>query len=136
MHMFLYPEIKATDFRLKKDRIIFTKENGEVDSYIFFDIRNLTINYQWRGIHVRAQKTVQYSLPFEPKIIEQKLDSQKYFYKQITFMNSKEGNIRTVWYGNVNHGAENKSFTVGNKNLPKSLFSNEDLENNKSIIEK
>jgi hypothetical protein len=135
-HMFMYPEIKAIDFEVERDKITFIREDGKRDSHSFDNIRNITLIYNWRGIHVHAEKTIQYSLNLEPKDIEKMLNGQKYFLKQIFFLMSKEGYIRTVWYGNQKYGAENKSFTAGNKNLPQSLFSKEDLENNQKIIGK
>jgi len=71
---------------------------------------------------IRTTKGVKtYSLVLDPKDIETKLDVLSNFHKQVTFIQSREGNIRTVWYGNPLFNTKNKSFTTTNENLNRSM---------------
>ena len=94
------------------------KSNGKSDSYKLSEVHNFILIYNFRGLLIHTSTgTKTYSLELEPKDIESRLDIISDFHKQTTSTQSREGNIRTVWYGNPLFGAENKSFTATNEGL-------------------
>lgn len=115
-----FPVIEAHEFTVNSDTITFNKVDGKTDSYLLSDTHSLTLSYSYKGVFIHTVKTKQaYSLKISSEIIESKLDTIPNFHKQVTFVESRKGKIRTVWYGNPLFEAENKSFTVTNKNLNK-----------------
>lgn len=113
---FLFPDIKGRDFFINNGVITFLRENGGKDEYKLSEVKNFILTYNFRGLLIRTIRGAKtYQLKFEPKEMEMKLDVIPDFHKQITSIQSREGNIRTVWYGNPSFGAENKSFTATNE---------------------
>ena len=96
----LHPSTSAIDILIRDNVTVVLADKPEV-AYSFGDIERVSLSYDWRGVFIRAHNGAHtYTLPFNPNVIEQKLDrlTNFAFNKETEFIESKDGNIRTVWY--------------------------------------
>lgn len=121
---FFNTDVAAESFEVSAIDIQIKRKDGKIDTYLFEKIRTMQIIYNTRALMVSAPKFTSYMMPLEPKDIETRLLATNFFHKQVTFLESREGYIRWVYYTNLALEKENEMFITSNKNLPKQLFNN------------
>ena len=96
---FMFPDVKAVNIETSEKNVILFLENGKTDSFSIENIQSIVLTYNYRGLYINSlNKKNSYSLPIEPIDIEQKIDVLTSLKKEVFFLESKEGNIRSVRY--------------------------------------
>lgn len=95
----MFPDVKAVNIETSEKNVILFLENGKTDSFSIENIQSIVLTYNYRGLYINSlNKKNSYSLPIEPIDIEQKIDVLTSLKKEVFFLESKEGNIRSVRY--------------------------------------
>lgn len=110
-----FPSIKAKDFTIDDGGVTFLKLDGKEDYYAFDITERFILTYNTRGLYISTTKKGHfYTLTIDPKDIEVKLDtvSNSKFNKEVSNIQSSEGDIRTVYYSNLAFVVESKKTVL------------------------
>ncbi len=108
LSFFIFTDMKATDLKVTESEVRVYLYNGKTDIFSNQDIESISVLYNYRGVYVNSRnKKCSYTLPVEPAFIEQKIDLLRGFSKEVSSLESKEGNIRYVRY-TINNKMQNQ----------------------------
>lgn len=96
---FILPDIKAINIESSEKDITVFLENGKTDVFLIENIQSIILTYNFRGVYINyLNKKNVYTLSIEPVEIEKIIDVLGLPKKDVFFIDSKEGKIRSVRY--------------------------------------
>lgn len=107
IYSFLHPSIQATDVVVNNQKIIITKLNLQKDEFDLRDVEYIFIIYNFRGFSIKRRGIYfNYELPREPRELEEIFNVLN-LKKDTSFLDSKEGKIKYIYFRNNPLSSEN-----------------------------